>query len=71
MENKSYLDLVLTFSEASQIWGLGDSTLRSMIGDGRLKEGLDYRKSGKVWLITDDAMRKLYGNPKKGDKNGD
>lgn len=62
MENDC-LNSVLTFAEAAAIWKLGDSTLRSMVGDGWLVEGRDYRKSGKVWLITKSAMTKLYGIP--------
>lgn len=55
---------VMTFKEATKKWGLGESTLRSTVRFNRLREGHDYRKSGKVWLITSDAMLKLYGRPK-------
>jgi len=58
------IQFVMTFAEATDRWQLGVSTLRSMTGDGRLEENKDYRKSGKVWLITYDAMVKLYGEPK-------
>lgn len=59
------LNDVMTFSEASEKWGLGESTLRSVIRTNKLTEGIDYRKSGKVWLITKEAMQRLYGEPKK------
>ena len=52
---------VMTFKEASEIWGLGDSTLRSTIRTNKLTEGIDYWKSGAVWLITKKAMIKVYG----------
>lgn len=52
---------ILTFSEAAKIWGLHDSTLRHMITTKKVTEGLDYRKSGNVWLITRTAMIKVYG----------
>ena len=55
---------VMTFAEATVLWGLADSTLRKMVTDNRLVEGKDYRKSGKVWIITKAAMKKLYGDPK-------
>ncbi|WP_297425811.1 helix-turn-helix domain-containing protein [Clostridium sp.] len=45
-------------------WGLSDSTLRKMATTNKLIEGVDYSKSGKVWLITKDAMRRVYGEPK-------
>lgn len=61
---------IMTFAEACESWGLGASTLRTRILNGAFKdlsEGIDYRKSGKVWLITKSAMIKLYGEPKNKD----
>ena len=31
---------------------------------GRVRSIDHYRKSGKVWIITKAAMKKLYGDPK-------
>lgn len=62
--NSNFLDSVMTFSEASEKWGLGESTLRTMVKGNRLVEGKDFRKSGKVWLIKKDSMQKIYGEPK-------
>lgn len=64
MSKRNPLDEIMTFSEASEIWGLGESTLRSTIRTDKLKEGADYRKSGKVWLITKEAMVRVYGELK-------
>jgi len=61
----NYLYSVMTFSEATERWGLGESTLRAMVRDSRLEENKDYRKSGKVWIITEAAMIEIYGEPKK------
>ena len=55
---------VMTFAEATQRWGLADSTLRKLATTNKLLEGLDFRKSGKVWLITRDAMKRMYGEEK-------
>ena len=52
---------VLTFSEAAEIWNIDPSTLRHRVTGQELQEGVDYRKSGKVWLITKNAMERLYG----------
>lgn len=60
MKNNT-IDKVLTFSEASKIWGKSDSTFRMLIRTGKLKEGVDYRKSGNVWLVTRKAMIRIYG----------
>lgn len=52
---------VLTFTEASELWGLSDgSVLRNAVRQGRFKEG-EYRQSGRVWLVTYAAMERLYG----------
>lgn len=59
------LEKVMTFAEASEKWGLGESTLRSVVKTNRVTNGVDIKKSGKVWLITENAMKKLYGEPKK------
>lgn len=58
------LDEVMNFSEASEKWGLGESTLRSAVSRKRLIDGVDCRKSGKGWIITKEAMRRIYGEPK-------
>jgi hypothetical protein len=58
------INVVMTFAEASEKWELDDSTLRKLVTTNKLAEGTDYRKSGKVWLITKEAMIKVYGYPK-------
>lgn len=54
---------VFTFAEACKLWGLGESTLRKANLDGRFQEG-EVRQSGSTWLVTKQAMERLYG--KKG-----
>ena len=67
MKDINNIKTVLTFAEASHRWGLNDSTLRKLVNTNKLQENIDYRKSGKVWLITKSAMIKLYGEPKNKD----
>lgn len=55
---------IMTFAEATEKWGLADSTLRKLVKTDKIKEGIDYRKSGKVWLITKEAMERIYGKLK-------
>lgn len=57
-------DKIYTAAEATKLWGLGESTLRSAIHRGRFKEN-EVRKSGRIWLIKESAMKRLYGEPKK------
>ena len=55
---------ILTFTEASMLWSINDSTLRKLVLTDKITEGIDYRKSGSVWLITRIAMIKIYGELK-------
>lgn len=55
---------VMTFKEAAEKWNKKDNTLRMMVRTDRLIEGVDYRKSGNTWIITRNAMEKLYGKEK-------
>lgn len=59
------LDTVMSFGEATDLWELGESTLRSVINQKRVNEGIDFRKSKNTWLITKETMKKLYGELKK------
>lgn len=54
------VNTVMTFAEASEIWGLSKSTLNKVVDTGKLQEGKDYRRSKGTWLITRSAMIKLY-----------
>jgi hypothetical protein len=54
------LERVMTFSEAAEKWNLGDSTLREAVRNNRFNDG-EIRKSGGTWLITEAAMKRLYG----------
>lgn len=58
-------DNLMAFGDATEIWGLNESTLRKAISYGRLINGIDVCKFGKQWVITVDAMRREYGEPTK------
>lgn len=53
---------LLSLSEAAEIWGIDESTIRKAIAAGRIKTGWDCRKFGKQWVVTAEAMRKTF-NP--------
>lgn len=57
-------DGLIAFSDATQIWGLNESTLRKAIVYGKLKNGIDVCKFGKQWVISADSMKRKYGLPK-------
>ena len=57
-------DGLIAFSDATQIWGLNESTLRKAISYGKLINGIDVCKYGKQWIISSKAMIREYGEPK-------
>lgn len=54
---------LLSFTDATAIWGLNESTLRKAITYGKLRNGLDVMNFGKQWVITRSAMTREYGPP--------
>ena len=57
-------DNLISFKDATDLWGLNESKLRKNISYGRLKEGTDVMKFGKQWIITQEAMIRLDGKVK-------
>ena len=57
-------DGLIALSDATQIWGLNESTLRKAIAYGKLINGQDVCKFGKQWIISSEAMKREYGIPK-------
>lgn len=60
---KTPFDGLIAFSDATQLWGLNESTLRKAIAYGKLINGVDVCKYGKQWVISIDAMKREYGAP--------
>lgn len=56
-------DRLISFGDATDIWGLNESTLRKAVSYRKLVEGLDAQKFGKQWVVTIDAMKREYGEP--------
>lgn len=54
-------DGLMAFSDATEIWGLNESTLRKAISYGKLINGVDVCKFGKQWVVSIDAMIREYG----------
>ncbi|MEE1239741.1 MAG: DUF2442 domain-containing protein [Acutalibacteraceae bacterium] len=55
-------DGLIAFSDATELWGLNESTLRKAISYGKLINGIDVCKFGKQWVVSIDAMKREYGN---------
>ena len=60
-EVKTPFDGLMAFSDASELWGLNESTLRKAIAYGKLKNGVDVCKFGKQWVVSAKAMQREYG----------
>lgn len=55
-------DGLMAFSDATELWGLNESTLRKAITYGKLVNGVDACKFGKQWVVSVEAMRREYGS---------
>ena len=62
---KTPFDGLMAFTDATQLWGLNESTLRKAIAYGKLINGVDACKYGKQWVISAEAMKREYGQPKE------
>ena len=56
-------DGLMSFADASDLWGLSESTLRKAVSYGKIVAGVDARKFGKQWVVTSEAMHRAYGEP--------
>lgn len=57
-------DGLMAFSDATELWGLNESTLRKAISYGKLVNGVDVCKFGKQWVVSEEAMKREYGTAK-------
>lgn len=60
---KTPFDGLMAFSDATELWGLNESTLRKAIAYGKLVNGVDVYKFGKQWVVSIDSMQREYGRP--------
>ena len=58
-------DGLIAFTDATQLWGLNESTLRKAIAYGKLINGVDACKYGKQWVVSVEAMNREYGRPEE------
>lgn len=58
-------DGLMSFSDATELWGLNESTLRKAVAYGKLVNGVDACKFGKQWVVSVDAMKREYGTATK------
>lgn len=58
-------DGLIAFSDATELWGLSESTLRKAVAYGKLVNGIDVCKFGKQWVVLAKAMKREYGDVDK------
>lgn len=58
-------DGLMSFGDASESWGLSESTLRKAVSYGKLVNGVDVCKFGKQWVVSKAAMKRAYGETKR------
>ena len=51
-------DGLMSLSDATELWGLNESTLRKAISYGKLVNGVDVCKFGKQWVVSVNAMNR-------------
>ena len=58
------LNDVFTAQEAAALWNITEGAIRKAIASKRLIIGVDYRKAGRITLVSREAMERLYGDLK-------
>ncbi|MBR1623014.1 MAG: DUF2442 domain-containing protein [Pseudobutyrivibrio sp.] len=61
---ESPFDGLMSLRDATEMWGLNESTLRRAIIYGKFILGIDVCKFGKQWVISYKSMLREYGQPK-------
>lgn len=52
---------IMTVNEASEMWGITEGAIRAAIKSSKFIPLIDYRKAGRITLITREAMERNYG----------
>lgn len=52
---------VMTVNEAAENWRITEGAIRAAIKVNKFILGVDYRKAGRITLITKEAMERVYG----------
>ena len=58
------LDEVMTMQESAQYIGITEGAVRNAIRNNRLKEGIDYKRSGRIIIVLKSAVEREWGRGK-------
>jgi hypothetical protein len=56
------LDEVMTMQDAAQYIGITEGSIRNAIRNNRLKDGIDYKRSGRIIIVLKSAVEREWGN---------
>ena len=55
------LDEVMTMQESAQYIGITEGAVRNAIRNNRLKDGIDYKRSGRIIIVLKSAVEREWG----------
>lgn len=61
IEKNETIDNVMTVNEAAEKWNIAEGTIRAAIKRKDFVLGVDFRKAGRITLVTTEAMERVYG----------
>ena len=56
------LDEVMVLNEAAQYIGISEGSIRNAIRNNRLKDGIDYKRSGRIIIVLKSSVIREWGN---------
>ena len=60
--SNNVLDDVMVLNEAAQYIGISEGSIRNAIRNNRLKDGIDYKRSGRIIIVLKSAVIREWGN---------
>ena len=60
--SNNVLDEVMVLNEAAQYIGISEGSIRNAIRNGRLKDGIDYKRSGRIIIVLKSSIEREWGN---------
>ena len=58
------LENVMTMQDAAQYIGITEGSIRNAIRNNRLKDGIDYKRSGRIIIVLKSSIEREWGRGK-------
>ena len=59
--SNNVLDDVMVLNEAAQYIGISEGSIRNAIRNNRLKDGIDYKRSGRIIIVLKSSIEREWG----------